>query len=291
VNLYRRFRDAAICVALLATPFFFLNANLKNPTNINAIDRALLQVSAPIQYVATQLAVGASGIIGQYVYLVDVRTANQQLRSEIKRLREANFKLSGADQENRRLRKLLLLRDKSEGSTMSAQVIGKEVSGFFRVMRIRLDRGERDWVKTGMPVLDADGLVGQIRRTWGRYSDVLLTADKTSAIDVVVRRSGARGILKGTGGDQYYACQLEYLSREDQVNVGDLVVTSGLGHRFPGNIPVGNISKVVKHEFGLYQEAEVTPAVNFSRVEEVLIMVASSPTQSQGPQEKSRRTD
>jgi rod shape-determining protein MreC len=291
VNLYRRFRDAAICVALLATPFFFLNANLKNPTNINAIDRALLQVSAPIQYVATQLAVGASGIVGQYVYLVDVRTENHQLRSEIKRLREANFKLSAADRENRRLRKLLLLRDKTEGLTMSAQVIGKEVSGFFRVMRIRLDRGDRDRVKTGMPVLDADGLVGQIRRTWGRYSDVLLTADKTSAIDVVVQRSGARGILKGTGGDRYYACQLEYLSREDQVNVGDLVVTSGLGHRFPGNIPVGNISKVVKHEFGLYQEAEITPAVNFSRVEEVLIMVASSPAQSHGPQEKSRRTE
>jgi rod shape-determining protein MreC len=290
VNLYRRFRDAAICVALLATPFFFLNANLKNPDKINAIDRAILQISAPIQYVATQLAVGASGIIGQYVYLVDVRTENQQLRSEIKRLQEANHKLSAADRENRRLRRLLLLRDKSEGLILSAQVIGKEVSGFFRVMRIRLDRGERDRVKTGMPVLDADGLVGQIRRTWGRYSDVLLTADKTSAIDVIVQRSGARGILKGIGGDQYYACQLEYLSREDQVNVGDLVVTSGLGHRFPANIPVGNISKVVKHEYGLYQEAEVTPSVNFSRVEEVLVMVASSPAQSQGPQERLPRT-
>lgn len=291
MNFYRRFRDAAICIALLATPFFFLNANLKHPDQTNAVDRTILQISAPIQYVFTQLAAGASGILGQYFYLVDVRTENQHLRSEIKRLREANYKLGSADRENRRLRRLLLLRDRNDGSLLTAQVIGKEVSGFFRVMRIRLDRGERDRVKTGMPVLDADGLVGQIRRTWGRYSDVLLTADKTSAIDVVVQQSGARGILKGTGGDQQYACQLEYLSRQDEVNVGDLLVTSGLGHRFPANIPVGNISKVVKHEFGLYQEAEVKPAVNFSRVEEVLVMVAGPPAESQGPQDKSRRNE
>lgn len=142
-----------------------------------------------------------------------------------------------------------------------------------------------------MPVLAAEGLVGQIRRTWGRYSDVLLTADKTSAIDVVVQRNGARGILKGTGGDQYYSCQMEYLSREDEVNLGDLVVTSGLGHRFPANIPVGNVSKVVKHEFGLYQEAEIKPAVNFSRVEEVLVMIAGSPGQNQGVQEKPSGVD
>ena len=108
---------------------------------------------------------------------------------------------------------------------MSAQVIGKEVSPFFRVVRVRLDRGDRDRIKPGMPVLTADGLVGQVRRTWGRYSDVLLTADKTSAIDVIVQRTGARGMLKGTGDEEHYVCRLEHLPRDADVKHGDLIVT------------------------------------------------------------------
>jgi len=263
-------------VALLALPFFFLNANLKDPAKINMVDSLVLRVSLPIQYVAAQMALGISKIMEEYVYLVDVRKENDRLRAEINQLREMNHKLREASTQNRRLRKMLQLRDHLRGVLLSAQVIGKDVSPFFRVMRIRLDRGERDRVRPGMPVLSANGLVGQIRRTWGRYSDVLLTADKTSAIDVVVQRTGARGMLKGTGGDQNYLCHLEYLSREDEVKVGDLVVTSGLGQRFPASILVGSISKLVKHEFGLYQEAEVTPTVKFSRLEEVLVMIASS---------------
>jgi rod shape-determining protein MreC len=286
VNFYRRIRDAAVCIALLAIPFFFLNASLKNPAKINAVDRAVLQVSAPIQFVASQLALGVSEIWQEYVYLVDVREENQRLRTEIKRLREEQFKLSGEANENRRLRKLLQLRDQLEGVLLSAQVIGKEVSPFFRVIRIRLDRGERDRVKPGMPVLSADGLVGQIQRTWGRYSDVLLTADKTSAIDVIVQRNGARGILKGTGSNQSYTCRLEYLSRQDEVKVDDLIVTSGLGQRFPASIVVGTISKLVKRDFGLYQEAEVTPIVQFSKLEEVLVMLAGA--RGQGILERSR---
>jgi rod shape-determining protein MreC len=105
---------------------------------------------------------------------------------------------------------------------------------------------------------------------------VLLTADKTSAIDVVVQRNGARGMLKGTGAEENYVCQLEQLSRDDDVQPGDVVVTSGLGQRFPASILVGEIKEVVKREYGLYQEATVVPAVHFSRLEEVLILTAGS---------------
>ena len=276
MNFYKRFRDAAVCVVLLALPFFFLNANLKDPTRINTVDRVVLQISAPLQYVATQAALAVSSIWQEYVYLVDVRRENDRLRAELKRLREASGRLASAARENSRLRRVLRLRDTTEGVFLSAQVIGKEVSSFFRVVRIRLDRGERDRVRPGMPVLSADGLVGQIRRTWGRYSDVLLVADKTSAIDVIVQRSGARGMLKGTGDDRNYVCRLEYLARADEVQPGDQLVTSGLGQRFPPALVVGKISKTIKREYGLYQDAEVTPAVNFSRLEEVLVMTAGS---------------
>jgi rod shape-determining protein MreC len=279
MNYFRRFRDAAICVVLLALPFFVLRSNLRKPEDANAVDQFLLQTSAPIQYAATQLALGVSSIVQEYVYLIEVKRENDRLREENARLRETAFRLGAQAEENHRLRKLLSLRDQLGGTTLSAQVIGKEVRSYFRVIRLRLDRGEPDRVKPGMPVLTADGLVGQIRHTSGRYSDVLLVADKTSAIDVVVQRTGARGMLKGTGSEEHYACNLEYLSREDDVQEGDLVVTSGLGLRFPASILVGRIHKVTKKESGLYQEAMVTPAVNFSRLEEVLVMTAGSRAQ------------
>jgi rod shape-determining protein MreC len=276
MHLYRRFRDAALCIVLLALPFFVLRANLKDPSRTNAFDRVILEASAPIQYGTTQFAQGVSAVLQEYVYLVDVKRDNDRLRSENARLLEDNNRLAISGTENRRLRRLLQLRDELRGNLLSAQVIGKEVSPYFRVTRVVLDRGERDHVRAGMPVLTADGLVGQIRRTYSKYADVLLTADKTSAIDVVVQRNGARGMLKGTGAEENYICQLEQLSRDDDVQPGDVVVTSGLGQRFPAAILVGEIKEVTKREFGLYQEATVMPAVHFSRLEEVLILTAGS---------------
>jgi rod shape-determining protein MreC len=276
MHLYKRFRDAALCIVLLALPFFVLRANLKDPSRTNAFDRVILEASAPIQYGTTQFAQGVSALLQEYVYLVDVKGDNDRLRSENARLLEDNNRLAIAATENRRLRRLLQLRDELRGNLLSAQVIGKEVSPYFRVTRVVLDRGERDHVRPGMPVLTADGLVGQIRRTYSKYADVLLTADKTSAIDVIVQRNGARGMLKGTGAEENYICQLEQLSRDDDVQPGDVIVTSGLGQRFPASILVGTIKEVTKREFGLYQEATVLPAVHFSRLEEVLVLTAGS---------------
>ncbi|MFK7987982.1 MAG: rod shape-determining protein MreC [Sandaracinaceae bacterium] len=276
MSSFKRFRDAAICVALLAIPFFFLNANLKDPESQNSLDRAVLTVSGPIQDVATSMARWFSGVWQDYVYLVDVKEENDRLRSENARLTEENRRLRYEALENRRLRSLLQLRERIGGELIGAQVIGRDVSRFFRVTRVRLDRGERDRVRAGMPVITSEGLVGQVRRPGDRYSDILLTVDRRSAVDVVVQRTGARGMLRGTGEDDRYLARIQYLRREDDIRVGDLVHTSGLGQRFPASILVGRVTRLVRREFGLYQEAEVTPAVNFSSLDEVLVLTEGS---------------
>lgn len=282
MSSFKRFRDAAICVALLAIPFFFLNANLKDPETANALDRTVLTISAPVQMVASSMARWFSGVWQDYIYLVDVKEENDRLRSENGRLTEETRRLRYEALENRRLRSLLQLRERIGGELIGAQVIGRDVSRFFRVTRIRLDRGERDRVHAGMPVITSEGLVGQVRRSWGqgRYSDVLLTVDRTSAVDVVIQRTGARGMLRGTGEDDRYLGQIQYLRREDDIRVGDLVHTSGLGQRFPASILVGRVTRIVRREFGLNQEAEITPAVNFSSLDEVLILTEGSRSQS-----------
>jgi len=272
VNLFKRFRDAGLAILLLALPFFFLRANLRDPSKASFLDRWLLEVSAPMQWVAVRTARGVSSFVEEYVYLVEVKKDNDRLGYENARLREQARELEQLERENERLRALLLLRDELSGEKISARVIGKNISSLFRVIRVRLDRGRDDRVVNGMPVVTPEGLVGQISRVSDRYADVMLTVDESSAVDVVVERTGARGILRGTGESDSYKCRIQYLLRADEVRVGDAVYTSGLGLRFPPHIKVGTISSVEKRDFDLHQLVEVTPAVSFSRLEEVLVL-------------------
>lgn len=276
MNTFRRFRDAVVVVALLVLPFFFLKANLEDPSDANVMDQMILTISAPLQYLGREAAEAVSGVLEEYVYLVDVKRENERLRLENERLDEETRLLRIHARENQRLRELLALRERLGGESISAQVIARDISAYFRVSSIRLDRGSRDRVRAGMPVVSAQGLVGQVRRTYGRYADVLLTVDRESAIDVVVQRTGARGMLRGTGESNRYLCQIQYLQRGDEVEVGDEVYTSGLGRRFPASVLVGRVTRVERREFGLYQAVEVTPSVQFSTLEEVLVLTAQS---------------
>jgi len=280
VNQFKRLRDAAISFALLALPFFVLSAHLRDPARMNPLDHGILEVTSGVQSIAAHAARWISDVFEDYVYLVETREENGRLRAQLARLEEERQRLSSEGIENRRLRSLLQLRERLGGEVMAATVIGKDVSPFFRVTRVELDRGERDHVRPGMPVVAAQGLVGQIRRTWGRYCDVLLIVDRTSAVDVVVQRTGARGMLRGTGESERYMARVQYLGREDAVRVGDLVHTSGLGQRFPASILVGRVTRIVRQDFGLWQEVEVTPAVDFSSLEEVLILTEGSREQA-----------
>jgi rod shape-determining protein MreC len=125
-----------------------------------------------------------------------------------------------------------------------------------------------------MPVVANQGLVGQIRRVSGRFADVLLTIDPESRVDVVVGESRARGRIEGLGERGRYRCRIQFDRMDDRVAVGDEVFTSGLGKKFPASILIGTISKVGGQELGLHQEGEVTPAVDFTRLDEVLILTS-----------------
>lgn len=272
MRFLRRYRDPIISVVLLTLPFFFLNANLKNPDDLNPLDRVILQISAPVQWVAAAMARGASDVWDRYVYLVDTRTENNRLRRENSRLRDENRRYRDVAEESRRLQKMLGFRETFRGELISARVIAKDTNRFFRVVRLRIDRNETE-VRPGMPVLTYNGLVGHISRTWGRFSDVRLIIDPASSVDVVVQRTSSRGTLHGTGDLNSYTCNIEYLRRTDEIRVGDLVFTSGAGRRFPEGILVGRLTKITRRNFGLYQQVEVTPAVDISRLGEVFVHV------------------
>jgi rod shape-determining protein MreC len=273
VTAYKRYRDVGIVIILLAVPFFFLRANMRRPENLNGLDRTVLRISAPIEFAASSLARGVSNLWESYVYLVDVKADNERLAYENARLREQNHRLEQKETENRELRRLLQLRESLPGDLVSAQVIGKDFTEFFRVTRVVLDRGSRN-IRPNMAVVSPDGVVGKVLRVAGDTIDLQLSVDAAFSVDVIDERTQARGFVRGTGDPSKYACKVENVDSRDEVELGDLLVTSGKGKWFPKGLPVARVTKVVKREPGRDQEIEATPTVNFSRLDAVLILVA-----------------
>lgn len=279
---FKRYRDWLIVLLALAVPFWFLRASMKDPRQAAGPDRILIQIAAPIQQASATLARGMSDLWGEYVYLVDVKGDNASLASQNARLRERITELDGSESENRRLRRLLDLKNEIEDDVVTAQVIGKNTNEFFRVMRVTLDRSSQT-ITANMPVLSPDGVVGTTQKVSGDTVDVQLIADAGSGVDVVVQRTGARGFVRGTGDESEYNCRVEFVKRTDEVDVGDILVTSGVGLRFPKDRKVCTVSKITKRDFGVYQQVACTPTVDFSRLQEVLVVLGrrtEPPTQT-----------
>lgn len=281
MSSFKRYRDVGLVIVLLAVPFFFLRANMKRPENLNALDRVVLRVSAPIEFAASSLARGLSNAWESYVYLVDVKTDNERLAYDNARLREQVHRLEQKDVENRELRRLLQLRESLPGDQVSAQVVGKDFTEFFRVTRVVLDRGSRN-IRPYMPVVAPDGVVGTVLRVAGDAVDVQLAVDAAFTVDVEDERTHARGFVRGTGDPTRYSCKVENVDSRDEVEIGDLLVTSGKGKRFPKGLPVARVTKVLKREPGRDQEIEAVPTVNFSRLDAVLIL-ATPPQEEDDP--------
>jgi rod shape-determining protein MreC len=271
-----KIREIAIVIATLVVALFILRQSARSPGELSTLDRGILTLITPAQAAVSTVARGIGGFAGRYVDLVHVRNENESLHAENSRLRAELFEARRSAAESVRYQRLLGLRDNVSAETLVARVVSIDASPYFRVARIEIDRGG-SMVRRGMPVITPDGVVGRINRVAGGSSDILLSVDPRSAIDVIVPRTGGRGLLRGKPGDNGYRATIEYLVHGEQAREGDLVVTTGLGG-FPRDLTVGKVSRVVKGAAGLYQEVEVTPDVDFARLSEVLVVVAPAPT-------------
>jgi rod shape-determining protein MreC len=275
VGSFKRLRDTFIVVLLLSVPFFFLRASIRSPQDMNPVVSALARIGAPVEYVAAGAARLLSDHVGRYVYLVDVKQDNNRLAYENARLTARVRELEQAQADNRRLRRLLGLRDTIPYEMVSALVVGKDTTEFFRVAHVTLDSPHAN-IRPDMPVIALDGAVGTIQRVAGEKLDVQLTIDSGFGVDVVVERTGARGFVRGEGDRSRYLVRVEWAERRDEVDVGDVLVTSGVGCRFPKGIPVARVKSVEKKKFGVYQTLVAEPTVDFSRLEEVLIILTDA---------------
>jgi len=234
-------------------------------------EQFLVEITAPFQKLIKQTADMTRDYWLNYFYLVNLRNENQQLKKNVDSLRVENSRYRELLATHERLKELLQFKQTINWPVLAAQVIGLDPTGWFR--SIIIDKGDTAGVRLNMPVVNAYGVVGRIVSVSPGYAKVLLIIDQNSAVDCLVQRSRDRGMLKGLSTE---ICKLDYVGKSDYVAIEDTVVTSGLGGVFPRGLPVGKVLNVKEVSGELFKDIEVMPAVDFSKLEEVLVILKES---------------
>ena len=270
--LLKRHREPLLVVVLLAYPLISLLGSGRRVREPNLLDRGLLGVSAPLQRGLVAVIDGVTGGWQRYVALRRVERENLAMREEIEGLREAVSGMQEARNENQRLRRLLNYPEAEAGPLVVARVVG--INPDPNHLTVRIDRGEADGVLRNMPVVTPDGVVGQVLRATSGSADVLLLADPNSRLGVRVQRTRARAGAAGTGDERLL--RLDYLAHAEDLEEGDPLVTSGTDGVYPPGLLVGHATQVQRQGSGMFLGAMLLPAVDFSRLEEVLVLSAPS---------------
>jgi len=233
---------------------------------------ALALVTTPIQTVLARVNRATLGVWGTYRDWKNVRVENRRLRDETQRLRVEALRVTETDAENQRLRRLLTLKESLPLETMAGEIIAREWGGWVRSLTI--NRGRGDTVARLTAVIAPDGLVGRIVDVRAGSSVVQVLTDPASTVGAHVVRTRTPGMIEG---EPRGTLRFKYMARDGSgIQVGDVVVTSGLGGLFPGGIPIGRVRTIDDRGSALFSYAQVTPAVDFARIDEVLLLTGGA---------------
>jgi rod shape-determining protein MreC len=207
-----------------------------------------------------------SDVWHNYFYLRGVRAENRQLKEQIEQMRLEQVRLSEDAAQARRLQNLLAFKEQYVAKTVAAQVIGTSGTDSNRV--IYIDKGETAGIRRDMAVITADGVVGKVSLVYASESQVLLINDQTSGVGVLLGDERTQGVLSGTANGRVV---LNDVMSDNQVPVGEKLLTSGGDRIFPKGLPVGTVAKVGRGK-DLFLNIEIKPAADLSRLEEVLVL-------------------
>ena len=205
-----------------------------------------------------------------YLKLMGIKRQNIALQKENDEMRAQLGSMTELKLENERLNHLLDFKQKTSMKLLGAKVIARDLSPDH--YSIRINRGTRDGLRKLQGVITVNGVVGYILRANYDSAQVLVLTDRSAAIDAVVQRTRARGLVSGKS---LTSCRLRYLERADDVAPNDMIVTSGLQGYFPKGFPIGKLTTVHKTPFGISQEADVEPVVNPNNLEEIFVVLNS----------------
>jgi rod shape-determining protein MreC len=248
-----------------------ISAQVPAESGAPILEVAAFGALAEVQRGADALLSGTRRVWNAYVSLRQVHEDNERLRRELARARvELQEQRARADR-SRSLQQLLDLRDRLSLSTAAAEIIAAGATSEFRT--ITIDKGSADGLQADMAVIAPSGVVGRIVLAAGRASKVQLIVDRNAAAGGLIERTRAQGVVMGMGEGRL---RMEYVSDVADVSVGDLVVTSGIDRIYPKGFVIGTVTRVEKSG-PAYRSIDVKAAVDFFRLEEVLVVLTPTP--------------
>ncbi|MFV3367807.1 rod shape-determining protein MreC [Pseudomonas sp. NY15435] len=217
------------------------------------------------------------GVRDQFTSRSELQAENERLKAEQLLMQRRLQKLATLTEQNVRLRELLNSSALVDDKVLVGELIGVDPNPF--TQRILIDKGEKDGVFQGQPVLDASGLMGQVVEVMPYTARVLLLTDTTHSIPVQVNRNGLRAIAVGTGNPE--RLELRYVADTADIKEGDLLVSSGLGQRFPAGYPVAVVKEVLHDTGGPFATIRAVPTAKMNRSRYVLLVFSDSRTPEQ----------
>ena len=229
-------------------------------------------VTMPIQTGLAKASRATFGLWDTYIDWKNVRAENRRLRAEVQGLRVGALRVTETDDENRRLRRLLALQENLPLTTLSGEIIAREWGGWIRSLTV--NRGRGDNVPRLTAVISPNGLIGRVVDVRLGVSIVQVLTDPTSIVGAHVLRTRTPGIVEG---DPRGTLRFKFMARDGaSIQSGDMLVTAGQGGLFPRGIPIGTVRSIDNRGAALFHYADLTPAVDFARVDEVLLVTGDS---------------
>lgn len=272
-----RQRAGYLFLAVTVGHIILISAQVTSRSGVPVLEAVTFGAFSELQRAASSVVKGAGSVWSGYVALRGAREENESLKRELADARIQLQEQRALAERSRSLEHLLEFRDRIALKTTSAEIIGAGSTPDFRTVTI--DKGLLSGLHTDMAVIAPAGVVGRLVMPSPRASKVQLLIDRNAAAGALIERSRAQGVIVGTGDGRL---RMEYVTEVSDVVVGDTVVTSGIDGIFPKGFAIGRVD-VVDKSGGAYRQILVSPAVDFSRLEEVLVVL--TPPASDAAQE------
>ncbi len=222
----------------------------------------------PLQYAGTAVFRGLTGFPSHVLNLGNLSARSEQLRKELEKSRAQLSILDELLQENERLRTQQGFARRTPFNLLPAQVVGRAASSWLSV--IVIGRGSAAGIRAGQAVITGDGLVGQVIEAAPAAAKVLLLTDPSFRISATLRRSRDNGVVEGRGSSRL---QMKYVLSDGDVKEGDMIVTAASSTLFPGGLPVGKVSAVLKNDYDMFYHIELIPSADLATLEEVFVII------------------
>lgn len=259
-------KKATAIMVVLLLPLISINMQRK-PFETAWYNKPFSFLAGLTQSAFFSFADGVRGNTQLYLNLIGIKKENEKLHEENLRLQSLIQVKAELEKENDRLNRLLDFKSHSKMELIGARVMSRDLLSDHNTLQI--NKGTEHGLKAGQAVITVDGVVGYIFRPETLTSQVLLITDRYSVVDGIIARSRARGIVEGKKSS---SCLLRYVEKSEDIQTGDLVVTSGLDNIFPKGFPIATVVSVENKNYSISVQVELKPVVDANKVEEVFII-------------------